>query len=117
MSSLPVRFPISLQLNGTRRDANMSPVIASGLPRHTVELRPGYHSTMAMFRGAAAEWDVIVVGGGIIGCAIARELARRGARTVVLEARTGGARATQASAGVLAPFIEAPGEGPLHAPP
>lgn len=66
-------------------------------------------------RETAAESDVIVVGGGIIGCAIARELARRGARTVLLEARTAGAGATQASAGVLAPFIEAPGEGPLHA--
>ena len=70
---------------------------------------------MAGLRDTAPEWDVIVVGGGIIGCAIARELARRGARTVVLEARTAGAGATQASAGVLAPFIEAPGEGPLQA--
>lgn len=70
---------------------------------------------MAARGDTPAEWDAIVVGGGIIGCAIARELARRGARTVVLEARTAGAGATQASAGVLAPFIEAPGEGPLHA--
>ena len=70
---------------------------------------------MAGLRDTAAEWDAIIVGGGIIGCAIARELARRGARTVVLEARSAGAGATQASAGVLAPFIEAPGEGALHA--
>lgn len=61
------------------------------------------------------EEDVIVVGAGIIGCAVARELARRGARIVILEARTVGAGATQASAGVLAPYIEAPGEGPLQA--
>jgi len=60
------------------------------------------------------DWDVAVVGAGIIGCAVARELARRGARTIVLEARDVGAGATQASAGVLAPFIEAPGEGPLQ---
>ena len=59
--------------------------------------------------------DAIVVGGGIIGCAVARELSRRGARIVILEARTVGAGATQASAGVLAPYIEAPGEGPLQA--
>ena len=59
--------------------------------------------------------DVIVVGAGIIGLAVARELSRRGARTVILEARTAGAGATQASAGVLAPYIEAPAEGPLHA--
>jgi glycine oxidase len=64
---------------------------------------------------AAAEWDVIVIGAGIIGCAVAREVARCGAKTVVLEARTVGAGATQASAGVLAPFIEAPSDGPLHA--
>ena len=60
------------------------------------------------------EWDVVVIGAGIIGCAVARELARRGARTLVLEARDVGAGATQASAGVLAPFIEAPAEGPLQ---
>jgi glycine oxidase len=60
------------------------------------------------------EWDAIVVGAGIIGCAVGRELARRGARTAILESRTAGAGATQASAGVLAPYIEAPGEGPLH---
>jgi glycine oxidase len=59
--------------------------------------------------------DVIVVGAGIVGLAVARELSRRGARTVIFEARTAGAGATQASAGVLAPYIEAPAEGPLHA--
>src|SRR5688500_6156588 len=63
----------------------------------------------------AREWDAIVVGAGIIGCAVARQLSRRGLRTVVLEARTVGAGATQASAGVLAPYIEAPGEGALQA--
>jgi glycine oxidase len=60
-------------------------------------------------------WDAIVVGAGIIGCAIARELSRRGVGVLVLEARTAGAGATQASAGVLAPYIEAPAEGPLQA--
>lgn len=59
------------------------------------------------------DWDVIVIGAGVIGCAVAREVARRGGKTIVLEARDVGAGATQASAGVLAPFIEAPGEGPL----
>jgi glycine oxidase len=63
----------------------------------------------------ARQCDVIVVGGGVIGCAVARELSRRGLRVIVLEARTAGAGATQASAGVLAPYIEAPGEGPLQA--
>jgi len=64
---------------------------------------------------STGELDAIVVGAGIIGCAVARELSRRGARIAIFEARTVGAGATQASAGVLAPYIEAPGEGPLHA--
>ncbi|HEX6973503.1 MAG TPA: glycine oxidase ThiO, partial [Vicinamibacterales bacterium] len=50
---------------------------------------------------------------GIIGCAIARELAARGARVSVLEASAIAAGATQSSAGVLAPYIEAPARGPL----
>jgi glycine oxidase len=50
--------------------------------------------------------DVIVIGAGIIGCAVGRELARRGASVRIFEARTVGAGATQASAGVLAPHIE-----------
>jgi glycine oxidase len=56
--------------------------------------------------------DVIVVGGGIIGCAIARELARRGAR-VRLIAREVAGGASHASAGMLAPYTEAHERGPL----
>ena len=56
--------------------------------------------------------DVIVVGGGIIGCAIARELARRGAR-VRLIAREIAGGASHASAGMLAPYTEAHERGPL----
>jgi glycine oxidase len=61
----------------------------------------------------AGAQDVIVVGAGIIGCAVARELARRGAAVRLFEARTVGAGATQASAGILAPYIEAHERGPL----
>ena len=57
--------------------------------------------------------DVVVIGAGIIGCAVARELARRGASVRLFEARTIGAGATQASAGILAPYIEAHERGPL----
>ena len=56
--------------------------------------------------------DVIVVGGGIIGCAIARELARRGAH-VRLIAREVAGGASHASAGMLAPYIEAHDRGVL----
>ena len=57
--------------------------------------------------------DVIVVGAGIIGCAVAEELARRGASVEIVDDRPIGMGATQASAGVLAPYIEAREDGPL----
>jgi glycine oxidase len=51
--------------------------------------------------------DIIVIGAGIVGCAVAHELARRGASVEIVDERPVGMGATQASAGVLAPFIEA----------
>lgn len=51
--------------------------------------------------------NIAVVGAGIIGCAIAHELASRGARVTVLERRGIARGASWASAGVLAPWIEA----------
>jgi glycine oxidase len=57
-------------------------------------------------RIVTTETDVLVVGAGIIGCAIARELASRGVSVQVLDARGVGRGATQASAGILAPYIE-----------
>jgi glycine oxidase len=57
--------------------------------------------------------DVLIVGAGIVGCAIAHELARRGASVRVLDERKIGMGATQASAGVLAPYVEMNEEGPL----
>ena len=49
---------------------------------------------------------VIVVGAGIVGCTVAHELAKEGARVQVLETRRPGQGATRASAGILAPYIE-----------
>ena len=57
--------------------------------------------------------DVIVIGGGIVGCAIGHELARRQADVRIFEARSVGAGATHASAGVLAPYIEGHDRGAL----
>ena len=50
--------------------------------------------------------DVVVVGSGVVGCAIAYELSRRGVQVTVLDVRDIGRGATHASAGILAPFIE-----------
>jgi glycine oxidase len=49
---------------------------------------------------------VTVVGGGIIGCAVAHALASRGAAVRIVDMRGAGRGATQASAGILAPYIE-----------
>jgi glycine oxidase len=57
--------------------------------------------------------DIIVVGAGIVGCAVAFELARRGASVELVDDRPVGMGATQASAGILAPFIEAREGSPL----
>src|SRR5918999_2558061 len=50
--------------------------------------------------------DVIVIGAGVIGCAVGHELAARGASVRILDMRDVGEGATQASAGVLCPYIE-----------
>lgn len=57
--------------------------------------------------------SVIVVGAGIVGCAIARELAVRGVAVTVFDDRPVGGGATRASAGMLAPYVEAHERGPL----
>jgi glycine oxidase len=57
--------------------------------------------------------DAIIVGAGVIGCAIARELADRGVACTIVNDRAVGAGATQASAGMLAPYVEAHDAGPL----
>lgn len=50
--------------------------------------------------------DVIVIGAGLIGCAIAHSLARTGVSVLVLDANAPGSGASQASAGMLCPYIE-----------
>ena len=61
--------------------------------------------------GAAA--DVVIVGGGVMGCAVALRLARRGAAVTVIERGIPGAEASSAAAGMLAPQMEAEGPGPM----
>jgi glycine oxidase len=51
--------------------------------------------------------DAVVVGGGVIGCAIAWRLGQAGARVVVIERGRVGGEASHAAAGMLAPLAEA----------
>jgi glycine oxidase len=57
--------------------------------------------------------DVVIVGGGVIGCAIARRAARDGLSVVVLERGTPGMEASWAAAGMLSPLAEADEPGPF----
>ena len=50
--------------------------------------------------------NITIAGAGVVGCAIACELASRGARVRVVDGRGPGGGATRASAGILAPYIE-----------
>ena len=56
---------------------------------------------------------VLVAGAGVIGCAIAHELSRRGAKVTIADPRSPGGGATQASAGMLVPYHEAEHAGPF----
>jgi glycine oxidase len=58
---------------------------------------------------------IAVIGAGIIGSAIAESLAGRGADVTLYDMRRPGAGASQASAGVLCPFVEAEPGSPLLA--
>ena len=58
-------------------------------------------------------WDVIVVGGGAIGMAIAYELSLGGCKVALVERGALGKQASWAAAGMLAPRSEELEEGPL----
>lgn len=51
-------------------------------------------------------FDVIIVGGGLMGCSTAYRLAKEGLQVLVLERSVPGAEASSAAAGILAPSIE-----------
>jgi glycine oxidase len=60
-----------------------------------------------------SEADVLVVGGGVIGLAVARHLARARVSVTVIERGTPGAEASAAAAGMLSPLAEAGEPGPF----
>ena len=59
--------------------------------------------------------DVLVIGGGVIGCGIARALAALGAAVALIDPRSVGDGASRASAGMLAPFSEGRHDAALQA--
>jgi glycine oxidase len=65
------------------------------------------HAELERSGGRPIANDVVVVGAGVIGVAVADALARRGVTVTVLDMRSPGRGASQASAGILAPYTEA----------
>ena len=57
--------------------------------------------------------DVVIVGGGVIGCSIALKLAEAGLKVAVIERGRVGCEASRAAAGMLAAQSEATGLGPF----
>lgn len=64
-------------------------------------------------KNANGKRSVLIVGGGIMGCASAWELARRGYSVTVLERSVPGAEASSRAAGILGAQIEARQPGPM----
>jgi len=60
-----------------------------------------------------SRYDVIVLGGGIIGAATAEELARKGKRVCLIERGTVGCESSKAAAGILAAQMDLEAPGPL----
>lgn len=59
------------------------------------------------------EYDLLVIGGGLIGCSIAWQSARRGMSVLVVERGDVGREATHAAGGMLAPLSEADHDDPF----
>ncbi len=59
--------------------------------------------------------DVVVIGAGVQGCAVALRLAQAGKKVLVLERSIPGAEASAAAGGILSPGVEAVEPGPFYA--
>ncbi len=57
--------------------------------------------------------SVVIIGGGVMGCAAAHELSRRGVQVTVLERAVPGAEASSAAAGILGAQVESHHPGPM----
>src|SRR5262249_50483637 len=98
----------STACNPWRRSPSCPSSSATGSRRGT-----DARGAVARMAGSERSADVVVIGGGLVGCALARELARRGARTVLVERAELAGEASRAAAGMVAPQAETERPGPL----
>lgn len=66
-----------------------------------------------MTTAANTSTDIAIIGGGVMGCAVALRLAQRGLAVTVIERGIPGAEASSAAAGILGPQMESEHPGPL----
>ncbi|MCS6862514.1 MAG: glycine oxidase ThiO [Abditibacteriales bacterium] len=85
----------------TARSAVKEPPLPRGIPHLQGQTRKRH---LAVEQQRMKTADIVVVGGGVIGCFAAYELAKAGASVVVVERGRVGAEATGASAGMLTPL-------------
>ena len=83
------------------------------MPRTPIDLKRPPARPPGSGPSAVSSADIVIVGGGIMGSAIALRLAQRGLRVTVIERGIPGAEASSAAAGILGPQMEAEGPGPL----
>ncbi|MGZ4133555.1 MAG: glycine oxidase ThiO [Tumebacillaceae bacterium] len=57
-------------------------------------------------KNSIAQTDTLIIGGGVIGCSIAYELAKRGCKPLVIDKDALGSQATSAGAGMLGAQVE-----------
>ncbi|MGE6752621.1 glycine oxidase ThiO [Rossellomorea sp. NPDC071047] len=60
------------------------------------------------------QFDALIVGGGVIGCSIAYQMAKRGKKVLLIEKDRLAGKASQAAAGMLGVQTELKGDGPLY---
>lgn len=75
-----------------------------------IHLFTAFHKLQATTKTTTKEFDVIIVGAGIVGCACAASLAKQGLRVIVIEASTLGGGATAAGMGHLVVMDDNPAE-------
>ncbi|PFA62178.1 glycine oxidase ThiO [Bacillus sp. AFS015802] len=62
----------------------------------------------------AKQYDVLIVGGGVIGCSILYQLSKRGKKGLLIEKKQLASRASKAAAGMLGVHTELNGGSPLY---